>query len=173
MYENILLRLRATQNNEEKHQMKVTYERVAFIKAYLIKNAGLSEEEITVDLNTERRTPAYCLGRLFAILEATQERSSGNTNSTIFGKYFNSACATPGVVFPVIMKLNTAHLEKLRKTDSGYSVHYSRLIGELVEAAGEFPKTLTIEEQGEFIIGYWCQRQERFKKVSSNENSAE
>lgn len=168
LYQRALMRMRATQNNEDRHTKKVDYGRAAIIRAFLIKNCGYDKEDLTVDLNTDRRSVPYALGRLFAVLERVQEeaaRVDGRTlNSTIVDRYFNSACATPGIVFPVIEKLSIAHLAKLRK--NGRSGYFSKLIGKLNEIIDEeeihLPKRLTIEEQGDFITGYWCQRQAFF-----------
>lgn len=177
LYQNALLRVRATQDNEEKKTKKIDYGRAAIIKAVLIKNYGISEEVLTVSLNEENASVPYLLGRLFSVLEQTQTYAAkvdGRTlNSTIVDRYFNSACSTPGVAFPEIMKLNMKHLEKLSRAGKG--AWHAKAIGELTTAlhgqTPSFPARLTIEEQGDFIIGYWCQRQSSFEKRNDNDHS--
>ena len=51
-------------------------------------------------LDVERDSAAYVLGRLFAVLEELQEKANPGIKSTIKDKYFNSASATPAIVFP-------------------------------------------------------------------------
>ena len=56
----------------------------------------------------------YTLGRLFSVLEAIQQYANPGINSTIKDKYFNSAAATPAVIFPTLINLAQKHLKKLR-----------------------------------------------------------
>lgn len=169
LFQHAMMRIRSTQNNDDAHIRKVDYGRASIIKAYLIKNCGFSEEELTVDLNESNESVGYNLGRLFAVLERVQEQAAwvdGRTlNTTISDRYFNSACATPGVVFGTLVKLAGSHLSKLKKRGQG--VVLSQMMGELIERihveSVSYPTRLTIEEQGDFTIGYWCQRQEFFK----------
>lgn len=111
-------------------------------------------------LDRERTEPAYLAGRLFAALERVQTDALGRElNSTIKDKYFSSACATPAVVFPRLIRLNTFHLAKL---DGGLRVVREKLVGEIVGGLDRFPKFLNLEEQGLFTIGYFHQRQDFF-----------
>ncbi len=58
LYSNVLLRVRATQDDDDRRTRKVTRGRVAIIKAYLIKN--LNKEAVTVSLRrNEKRYPLY------------------------------------------------------------------------------------------------------------------
>ena len=174
-----MARLKATQDNEEKHVKKVDYGRAAIIRAFLIKNCGISEKELTVDLNTERGSVPYNLGRLFAAMEKVQEEAAWiderKLNSTIADRYFDSACATPGIVFPVIGKLNNTHLCKLRKNGRGGAK--AKLIADLnmkIHARTEhYPSRLTLEEQGDFVMGYWCQRQDFFTTKDKTKTKTE
>lgn len=179
LFQHAMARLKATQDNEEKHVKKVDYGRAAIIRAFLIKNCGISEKELTVDLNTERGSVPYNLGRLFAAMEKVQEEAAWiderKLNSTIADRYFDSACATPGIVFPVIGKLNNTHLCKLRKNGRGGAK--AKLIADLnmkIHARTEhYPSRLTLEEQGDFVMGYWCQRQDFFTTKDKTETKTE
>ena len=173
LFQQAILRIRASRDNDEKKTRKVNYGRAAIAKAYLIRNCGVSEKELTVELNEGWTNVPYCLGRLFSLMERLQTESArldGRTvNSTIVDRYFNAACATPGVVFPVIEKLGMSHLSKLQK--HGRGAREAQLYGQLIETISaqteKYPTRLTIEEQGNFISGYWCQRQAWFKKVDT------
>lgn len=155
LYSNVLIRIRAEQG-------KVTWGRAAIVKACLIQNYHMEKEEKFVGLNQETNDTAYVLGRIFAVLEAIQEDVNPGINATIRDKYFNSACATPGTIFPILMKLKNSHIRKM--SAPGKKVYYEKMLTELIGKIEECPKRLTLEEQGKFILGYYHQEQKRFEK---------
>lgn len=148
--------------------------RAGIIKAYLIRNTenhsekDLIQEVTTVSLNEESSFTPYVLGRLFAVLEGTQQAANPGINATIKDRFFNSACATPAAAFPILLKLSNSHLKKL---DTGKSIYWSRQIGELTNRLDDgFPTHLSLQEQGSFILGYYHQTQKRFeKKINDHE----
>ena len=115
-------------------------------------------------LNEETNDTAYVLGRLFAVLEAVQEEANPGVNATIRDRYFNSACATPGAVFPILMKLKNSHIRKIERQKIGKKVYLENLLTQLMGKIEDFPKRLTLEEQGHFILGYYHQVQKRYEK---------
>jgi len=136
---------------------RINYYRASFLKAILNRNFN---KELKVALDTQRTTVPYCLGRLFAVLEKTQEDAlDGNVNATIKDRYFASASAAPRVVFPLIIKLAQNHLKKLKNKIPGAAINKEKLIGEIMNLLTEFPANLKLDEQGEFAIGYYHQRQ--------------
>lgn len=157
LYSNVLIRIRAEQG-------KITWGRASMIKAYLIQNRHLREEEKFVGLNQETDDTAYVLGRIFAILEAVQEEANPDINTTIRDRYFNSACATPGSVFPILMRLKNSHIRKLERRKEGKKVYFEQLLAELNGKLEAYPKRLTLEEQGRFILGYYHQVQKKYEK---------
>lgn len=157
MYQSIIERIRASQNDEEKQTKKVTRSRAAFIRAYLLKNVGLSREEITVTVNEDLPSVAYNLGRLFAILESLQDQANGSSN--LANRYMNSASVTPALVYPILLRLANAHLNKVGHDKPGLANWYKNQIAELIgtERIERFPKRLNLTEQGEFFLGYYEQ----------------
>jgi CRISPR-associated protein Csd1 len=151
-----MLRIRA--------EHEISRGRAAIIKAYLLRNTDEKKlkEVSTVALNEQSDYTPYVLGRLFSVLESTQQAANPGISATIKGRFFNSACATPAAVFPIIMKLSNSHLKKL---DGGMRVYWSKQIGELAnKLADTFPKNLSLHEQGAFILGYYHQTQKRYEK---------
>ena len=159
LIQNVILRIRA--------EHAVTYEKAAIIKAYLTRNKG---RENLMALDENSTDVSYVYGRIFSVLEAIQMAASSNLNATIKDKYFTSACATPTKVFPILLKLSVHHLRKL---ETGRRIHWEKqltnLMGKLSPSAKNSP-TLTLEEQGMFILGYYHQTQERYKKREDKEN---
>lgn len=134
------------------------YRRCAMLRAFLIRNAKM---EVPVALDTNRNDTPYLLGRLFAILERTQENASNNTlNRTIKDSSFGAALATPAAVFPRLIKLSNHHLNKIEF--AGQRTKREKELGEVLGRMTDFPRTLGLEAQGLFAIGYYHQRQAYF-----------
>lgn len=151
----------------------VGFARVSAIKACLVRNSRLrgAPLEVPMELDPNHADIAYRCGRLFALLEKAQTDSAGgDLNSTIKDRYFSSASATPGIVFPRLFRLNGHHLNKL---PIGAKIYYERMMGGIMTAPFDFPKLLSLADQGKFIIGYFQQRQELYtsrKDKQSEEN---
>ena len=138
--------------------------RAAILKAYYLKNRNpfVPEEVLTVSLNQDSNHEAYVLGRLFSVLEAIQSDANPGINATIRDKYFSSASATPGVVFPTLVNLAQKHLRKL---DEGKKISYRKQLTELMSKLGEtYPNRMNLPQQGSFQLGYYHQTQYRFTK---------
>ena len=152
----VALRIRA--------EHSVTRGRAAILKAYYLKNThpDVPKEVLTVSLNPDSTNVPYNLGRLFSVLEAVQSSANPGINTTIKDKYFNSASATPAVVFPVLVNLAQKHLKKL---DGGLRTYYDKQITGLLFKLGErYPSRLNLPQQGSFQLGYYHQAQSRFEK---------
>lgn len=138
--------------------------RAAILKAYYLKNRNpfVPEEVLTVSLNQDSNHEAYVLGRLFSVLEAIQSDANPGISATIRDKYFSSASATPGVVFPTLVNLAQKHLRKL---DEGKKIFYDKQLTELMSKLGEtYPNRMNLPQQGAFQLGYYHQTQYRFTK---------
>lgn len=142
--------------------------RVALCKAVLARNsrAQYSQEDIPVSLDTQSKQPAYLLGRLFAVLEYAQRSAlGGQVNATIRDRYYGAASATPASIFPVLLRNTQNHMSKLRKERPGQAVNLEKDIRDIVAGLPEqFPRSLRIEDQGRFAIGYYHQSQAHFTK---------
>ncbi len=142
----------------------VTRGRAAILKAYYLKapNKDVPKEVLTVSLNPDSSNIPYNLGRLFSVLEGIQSSANPGINATIKDKYFNSASATPAIVFPVLLNLAQKHLKKL---DSGLRTYYDKQLTKLLSKLGEvYPARLNLPQQGSFQLGYYHQTQARFEK---------
>lgn len=169
LFYGVMGRIRAEQDDKDNGIHKITRGRAAIIKAYLLRNGGFGKEEITMEQNENSRNIAYILGQEFSVLETIQENANPGINATIKDKYFNSACATPAVIFPVLFKLKNSHIRKMG--NKGKEVYYEKLLGALQEKIEQYPKCLSLEEQGLFILGYYHQSLKRFEQKSKEEES--
>ena len=125
-----------------------------------------------MSLNEDNNSTPYTLGRLFSVLEFLQNKASGGSlNSTIKDKYFGSAAATPGRVFPLLIHNSANHLKKI-KSDQKSFTYYDKQIGQLLDCLeGAFPHAFSLDEQGEFYLGYYQQRQKQFTKKNKEEEN--
>lgn len=160
LLEQVELRIRA--------EHRITRGRAAIIKAFLLRNTRDSDkfdqykEALEVELNENTNYQPYLLGRLFAVLEGLQQAANPGINATIRDRYFNSACATPSIVFPQLIKLAQAHLKKL---DGGLAVYYNRQLGDILcRFNADYPTRLSLYDQGIFQLGYYHQVQTRYTK---------
>ncbi|MDR0966956.1 MAG: type I-C CRISPR-associated protein Cas8c/Csd1 [Myxococcales bacterium] len=149
-------------------------DRVALIKASLIRHSSPHlRKEISVSLDTSNHDPAYLLGRLFAVLEKLQINASGrgnDLNATIRDRYYGAASSTPSAVFGRLLSLSMNHASKL----GGEGVWLEKIKGEILNAleAKPLPRTLSLEDQGLFAIGYYQQRSKFFEKKSAEKPAA-
>lgn len=162
LLEQTMLRIRAEQD--------ITYGRAAILKAFFLKNREFKvpEEVLQVELNDQSSHLPYVLGRLFAVLERVQSTANFGINATIKDKYFNSACATPATIFPLLTKLSQGHLRKL---EVGPRTYYEKLIGDLENRIHEtLPARMSLADQGTFQLGYYHQVQKFYQKKDKGGN---
>ena len=118
-------------------------------------------------MDTKNTNAAYLCGRLFAVLEqAQQSAAESKLNRTITDAYFASASSTPAVIFPKLLKLAQYHLKKAKNGEE-----LARSIGIIINMLGnEFPKNLSLVDQGKFIIGYYHQNSAMTYRKEENKN---
>jgi CRISPR-associated protein Csd1 len=159
---NVIMRMRADGD------ISVLGVRVALCKAVLSRDMRLGvkgiNEEVPVSLDKEASNPGYRLGRLFAVLESAQRNALGTkVNATIRDRYYGAASATPTSIFPMLLRNTQNHLAKVRKEKPGLAYNLEREIGEIIDGLdSQFPRSLKLEDQGRFAIGYYHQSQARF-----------
>jgi len=145
----------------------INYVRACVIKGYLVRNQG---KEISMSLDKDRLEPAYRLGRLFAALEKTQGDALPGINATIRDRFYSAASATPGAVFPPLLRTYQHHLAKLQ---GGRKVNREKLIQEIMNPLVSFPTHFGLAEQGLFAIGYYHQTQDFYAVKSDDANTAD
>jgi len=137
--------------------------RVAMLKAVLITR---EREVVPVSLDPESRDPGYLLGRLFAAYEYLQTQALGaSINATIRDKYYGTASATPRAVFPLLQRMATHHLARLRKNHPGRARWIDDQIGRIFELADMhlLTPTLNAQRQAMFAVGYYHQKNDFYR----------
>jgi len=154
-------------------ERSVSRGQAAILKAYYTKYLeqfqpdSPMKEALTVQLNEQTNYLPYLLGRLFAVLEGLQQSANPGINTTIKDRYFNSASATPAIVFPQLINLAQKHLNKL---DGGLAVYYDKQITELSSRITQtLPTRMSLAEQSAFQLGYYHETQRRYTAKAKKE----
>ena len=165
LFSACIRRIRAESGDKEKSPIRIG--RIAILKAYLNRTND-NNKKINTMLDKDNTNPGYLCGRLFAVLDRTQEDANGI--SSIRERYMNAASATPSSVFATILNLSSHHLEKL--PNEGKKVFYEKLKQEIIDKipAEGFPAHLDLQDQGRFFIGYYHQRQDFFTKKEESKD---
>jgi CRISPR-associated protein Csd1 len=151
--------------------------RVAMIRAVLQRKyrKGQYLEELPMGLDENSVLPGYRLGRLFAVLERIQSSALGSDlNAGIADRYYGTASAVPYSVFPRLIASSQNHLSKIRKEKPGYAINLKKDLALVMEGLdAQFPKHFSIDEQGQFALGYYHQKQKYFAKKSTETDTTE
>lgn len=161
-----IMRIRADRDQEDRRTgrvlEKVSDLRVALLKACLARMHRWKQiaEDVPVSLDLTTTNPAYRLGRLFSVLERLQRAALGQRNATVRDRFYASASATPALVFPSLIRNARNHSKAVRsRTGPGLAEWFEDHIAEIASGLdGAFPRTLPLEEQGRFALGYYHQR---------------
>ncbi len=137
-------------------EQRVSMERASLIKLVLLsQEVSHPKEGYMVALEPEHPEPAYHCGRLLAVIESVQYAALGRVNATVVDRYYGAASSTPAVVFGALLRGAQPHLAKLDDPRRG------GLKNRLMEVCGQinaFPKTLSLQQQALFSLGYYHQR---------------
>lgn len=110
------------------------------------------------------RPVAYICGQIFAKLESIQFAALGQINAGIRERYFTYSMTMPSAAFGRLFNLNSKHFTKLKNDKPGLAVMLDKELQELCKdiEISKFPATFQLEEQGQFAIGYYHQKQAQF-----------
>ena len=70
-------------------------------------------------------------------------------------------------VYPSLLRTSQSHLGKLRKASPGLHHALQTQLEEILSGVSEFPRVLTLNEQGLFALGYYHQRAEDHRRASA------
>lgn len=135
----------------------VTRERAVLIKTLLASRNGW-EEHYMSHIELDEKDPAYACGRLMALLEDIQYAALGKVGATVVDKYYGAASATPASVLGKLVGDAQHHLTKIRRDRMGLYVVLQRRMEDVLATLEAFPKTLVLEKQGMFALGYYHER---------------
>ena len=172
---HVLKRIRIDSFDGE-NKYHVTPQRAALIRLIINRNyKGGTMIKEKIDL--ENRSIAYLCGRVFALMEGIQRAALGkDINAGIRGRFFSAASLTPATTFGRLSKMSQQHLTKLKGEKPGLAVVLDRELQALIAHVDQFPGILSLEEQGQFAIGYYHQKEyvrtkKEIKIISEEDNN--
>ena len=153
----------------------VSAERAALIKLILNRQDKGGDFMITEKIQEGDRPVAYVCGQIFAKLESIQYATLGDRNAGIRERYFTYAMTSPSSAFGRLFNLNSKHFTKLKNDKPGLAVTLDKELQALCKDIDiqSFPSIFSLEQQGQFAIGYYHQRQLQFSGNKSKENEEE
>lgn len=129
-----------------------SHARMGLIKAYHIRKG---DAQMKAYLNEDHPEPAYHCGRLMAVLAALQYSALGDVGAGVVQRFYAAASTTPALVLGRLTRNSQFHLNKL---DTGLARWYENKIAQVVARIKDrFPKTLSLEQQSIFALGYYHQ----------------
>ena len=130
----------------------VSHAGLGLLKAYHVRKGDSAMEPF---LNEEHPAPAYQCGRLMAVLARVQHAALGDVGAGVVQRYYAAASTTPALRLGQLTKLSQFHLNKL---DPGLAHWFESKIAAIwAKIKDRVPKTLSLEEQSLFALGYYHQ----------------
>jgi len=135
----------------------LNHARMGLLRGYHVRKARFAGGNImSTDLTDEFPHPAYQCGRLMAVLAALQRSALGDVGAGIVQRYYAAASTTPSLVIGRLIRNSQFHLNKLESR--GLAYWYEERIADICSKLGQdLPRTLNLEEQSLFALGYYQQ----------------
>jgi len=129
-----------------------SHARMGLIKAYLIRQGDIAMQP---HLNPEHPHAAYHCGRLLAVFARLQRAALGDVGAGVVQRYYTAASQTPGLILGRLTANAKNHLNKL---EGGLAYWYENQIADVMgRIRDSVPRTLALEEQSLFALGYYQQ----------------
>lgn len=166
----ILKRIRFVENSEDGQSKEtITPERAALIRFILNRNNKNGGYMIKEQNDPNDTIPAIVCGKIFAVMEGIQRAAQGkDLNAGIRERFFSFASTSPAPAFGRLMKLSQNHISKLKHEKPGLAVLLDRQLQELCSLINGFPAIFSLEEQGQFALGYYHQKQQDYDNAKNN-----
>ena len=126
------------------------------------------ERGYTMALETERKTRDYLFGRLLAVAENIESRAlylGGEKRATNAAKLMHRFSERPSSTWLLIRQAITPYMTRLQSQRPGFLFNMNNLLGDIHD---QFQLEDFVDDSplsGEFLLGYYCQRQNlRLKK---------
>lgn len=165
----ILNQLHSKLVRDENYNPLYDESRFALLKLILNRNRKPTDMEMKPELTADTDDPAYNCGCLLAILAAAQDKAHDYKleGAGVAERYFGTAGMSPASVFPLLLRLNRHHLNKISKSKrfaGDERFIQQQMQGVLVlfkparpGASPAFPRTLDLQAQGRFALGFYQQ----------------
>lgn len=142
--------------NEERGRI---YTRMALLRAYHVRKAiNQGGHPMLSSVDPSHPSPAYHCGRLMYLLANVQAAQGDDINAGVVQRYYGAASSTPALVLGRLTRLSQHHLAKIARDKPGLAFALEKEIASVWAVLGKAPpKTLSLEEQSLFALGYYQQ----------------
>lgn len=150
--------------------------RTALIQLYFALKPDNPFYTCTGVIMNAKDTAILC-GRLLALLDEIHNKAhDGKSASSPANRLYGAASATPALVFPRLCELVRYHLQKMdsecarklefgvpkERCDDDVQENFEGLAGVVARlkqaSGGDFPRMLSLEDQGRFALGFYYER---------------
>lgn len=171
-----LARLRIGRGSERLNPVRAALIRLALNDRLKLTSAGDTFMPEVLDDGLNHR--AYLSGRLLALYDGLQYAAhDGSVGVTVADRFFSLASTNPALAFPAVVNLGQKHLKKLRGAKPGAAINIERQISSLMSRlaadGASFPRSLSLEDQGRFAIGFHHQRADSMARAAEMRASRE
>ncbi|UED86708.1 type I-C CRISPR-associated protein Cas8c/Csd1 [Streptomyces profundus] len=148
--------------------------RAALIRLALNRTDHYRKPEMPAALDETDNHPVYLWGRIFAVLEQIQRLAVPGLNTSLRDKYLPTAAAAPDPTMTQLLKNANGHLKRLHREKRGAGIALETRLNEFLGRMprGALPQHLNLIEQGDFLMGYYHQRQADFEAAAEAKTSA-
>jgi CRISPR-associated protein Csd1 len=134
--------------------LALLYARIGVIKAFHIRKPK-GGVPMSPYLNEDHPDPAYHCGRLLAVLAGLQRSALGDVGAGVVQRYYTATCQAPALMVGRLVANAKNHLNKL---EPGLAWWYeSEIAGVMGRIGDRPPRTLDLERQSLFALGYYQQ----------------
>lgn len=147
--------------------------RMGLIKSYFIRKGG--DHQMSAYLNKEHPEPSYQCGRLLAVLASLQKAAIPDVGAGVVQRYYVAASQTPGLTIGHLMSNAKNHIGKVASDRPKLASWFEDQIAEIMSRIQDYiPKTLNLDQQSLFALGYYQQIASRKDKgINDNNNTTE
>ena len=129
-----------------------SHARMGLLKAFIIRQGDLNMQPY---LNSNHPKPAYHCGRVLAVFARLQHAALGDVGAGVVQRYYTATSQAPSLTLGRLAANAKNHLSKLER---GLMHWYENQIADVMSRIGDdVPRTLTLEEQSLFALGYYQQ----------------
>lgn len=140
--------------------------RMGLMKAYHIRNKG--DQDMSTNLNPEHPSPAYQCGRLLAVLADLQYAALGDVGAGVIQRYYTATSQAPALRIGQLMSNAQNHLNN-PKVRGGLANIFENHLSEIMSRMNSIPKTLDLEQQSLFALGYYQQLAQKHANIAENQ----
>lgn len=151
------------ERNKAEHA--VPQERAALLQVFFAR--ANERKEFMDNEFSQAGSKAYLLGRLLGVVQSQQRQLNPSLNKNITDRFFTALSSRPASAFPGMIGLARNHSSQLSKQGGGAEMR----IAALLKSIDSIPARFSLEEQGQFALGYYHERQEMFEGAKKKKES--